>query len=67
MGVMSALPPKADIAECDRHVRFVPKADVSRCSKTNALTPSKMPFAGRKFLAGFLDAVAPARLGLLPR
>ena len=24
--VMSALPPKADIAECDRDVRFVPKA-----------------------------------------
>ena len=27
---MSALPPKADIVECDRHVRFVPKADISR-------------------------------------
>ena len=26
--VMSALPPKADIAERDRHVRFVPKADI---------------------------------------
>jgi len=26
---MSALPPKADIVECDRHVRFVPKADIS--------------------------------------
>jgi hypothetical protein len=25
---MSALPPKADILECDRHVRFVPKADI---------------------------------------
>ena len=24
---MSALPPKADIAERDRHVRFVPKAE----------------------------------------
>jgi hypothetical protein len=24
---MSALPPEADIAECDRDVRFVPKAD----------------------------------------
>ena len=24
---MSALPPKADIAECDEDVRFVPKAD----------------------------------------
>jgi hypothetical protein len=28
--VMSALPPKADIAERDRHVRFVPKADISQ-------------------------------------
>jgi hypothetical protein len=25
---MSALPPKADIAERRRHVRFVPKADI---------------------------------------
>jgi len=24
---MSALPPKADISQRDRHVRFVPKAD----------------------------------------
>jgi hypothetical protein len=28
--VMSALPPKADIAECDRHGRFVPKPDMER-------------------------------------
>jgi len=27
--VMSALPPKADITERDRYVRFVPKADIS--------------------------------------
>jgi len=27
VGAMSALPPKADIAESDWHVRFVPKAD----------------------------------------
>ena len=26
---MSALPPKADIAERDRHVRFVPIADIT--------------------------------------
>ena len=26
--VMSALPPKADIAELEEHVRFVPKADI---------------------------------------
>jgi hypothetical protein len=28
--VMSALPPKADMARYDRDVRFVPKADVAR-------------------------------------
>jgi hypothetical protein len=27
---MSALPPKSDIAECDRQGRFVPKADMER-------------------------------------
>jgi hypothetical protein len=27
--MMSALPPKADIAESDWHVRFVPKADIA--------------------------------------
>jgi hypothetical protein len=27
--LMSALPPKADIAECSRHVRFVPIADIA--------------------------------------
>jgi len=30
---MSALPPKADIAESDWHVRFVPKADILRRSE----------------------------------
>ena len=33
--LMSALPPKADIAERDRHVRFVPIAD--SCSAKNLL------------------------------
>jgi hypothetical protein len=28
--VISALPPKADIAEHGRHVRLVPKADVAK-------------------------------------
>src|SRR5215471_8318001 len=27
-GRLSAVRPKADIAECDHHVRFVPKADI---------------------------------------
>jgi hypothetical protein len=29
---ISALPPKADIAERDWDVRFVPKADIRRCA-----------------------------------
>jgi hypothetical protein len=31
--LMSGLPPKADIAERDRHVRFVPKADICSAAK----------------------------------
>jgi hypothetical protein len=30
---MSALPPKADIAQRDRDVRFVPETDVLRCGE----------------------------------
>jgi hypothetical protein len=33
--VMSALPPKADIADRDRHVRFVPKADSCSAAKSS--------------------------------
>jgi hypothetical protein len=33
VGVMSALPPKADINRRQLDIRFMPKADVSRCSK----------------------------------
>ena len=35
--LMSALPPKADIAERHRDVCFVPKADILRCSKLQPL------------------------------
>ena len=31
--LMSALPPKADIAERDWHVRYVAKADIVRCGE----------------------------------
>ena len=31
---MSALPPKADIPQRDRHVRFVPKADTCTATKS---------------------------------
>jgi hypothetical protein len=37
---MSALPPKADIAEHEEHVRFVPKAEVSRIIRSSLLRPS---------------------------
>jgi len=35
---MSALPPKADIAECRFHVRFVPKADIRVPASIEACT-----------------------------
>jgi hypothetical protein len=34
---MSALPPKADIAERDRNVRFVPQADILHCGRDGAI------------------------------
>jgi hypothetical protein len=34
---MSAVPPKADIAERDEHVRFVPKPDSCTAAKTASL------------------------------
>jgi hypothetical protein len=34
---MSAIPPKADIAERDRNVRFVPKADSCSAAKHPAI------------------------------
>jgi len=34
---MSALPPKADIAECKGDVRLVPIADIMQCSSRSAL------------------------------
>ena len=38
--IMSALPPKADIADSDRHVRFVPKAE--SCNATFRVWPSRI-------------------------
>ena len=35
--LMSALPPKADMVQHDRDVRFVPKADITRCSNRSLL------------------------------
>jgi hypothetical protein len=39
---MSALLPKADIAEYRDHVRYVPKGDILRCGKERrySITPS---------------------------
>jgi hypothetical protein len=39
--VMSALTPKADIGECDRHVRFVPQADIK--PRAFPLVPATAP------------------------
>ena len=37
VSAMSALPPKADIGQLGRDVRFVPKADMVRCAKDIAI------------------------------
>jgi len=44
---MSALPPKADITECDRHVRFVRKADSCAAAKASLYTLLIGPVAGK--------------------
>ena len=41
--LMSALPPKADIAENDWHVRFVPKADIA-----SLFDKVRRPFRGER-------------------
>ena len=52
---MSALPPKADIAECDRHVRFVPKADNHVVEKLSELSGEVWPEAERKLWVQLLE------------
>jgi hypothetical protein len=54
---MSALPPKADIAERDRHVRFVPKADIVR-----SITSDKEAKADYPISACFKALCLPDRL-----
>jgi hypothetical protein len=45
---MSALPPKADIAKRDRHVRFAPIADIKALACMIDLGPKKvLEFAGQ--------------------
>src|SRR5262249_1773730 len=39
---MSALPPKADIRQCNRHVRFVPIADISGLSGFSATAIARL-------------------------
>jgi hypothetical protein len=46
--LMSALPPKADIAGCDRDVRFVPKADIGLPSLDNLVWRVLTQLAARR-------------------
>jgi hypothetical protein len=50
---MSALPPKADITEDRRHVRFVPKADIGTAtrSRSSALASSEAGMVNPSALA----------------
>jgi hypothetical protein len=45
---MSALPPKADIAGCDRDVRFVPKADIRSAIRSSCLRAVNAQFSLRR-------------------
>jgi hypothetical protein len=59
---MSALPPKADIRQRDRDVRFVPKADILRCSTERgySISSSARPSNGTDTLTP--SALAVSRL-----
>jgi len=67
--LMSALPPKADIRHCDRHVRFVPKADSCTAAICTELTTSIAGFSpvadGAEGLRNIIIAASLARLLLL--
>jgi len=56
---MSALPPKADIAEHRREVRFVPKADILHCGKKRrySITSSARPSGGSEIVKPSARAV----------
>jgi hypothetical protein len=44
--MMSALPPKADIAESNRDVRFVPTTDISSVSLVRSLRRCRSSWGG---------------------
>jgi hypothetical protein len=46
VGMMSVLPPKADIAERDRNVHFVPKGDIRVYSTTSSAATSSVFVSG---------------------
>jgi hypothetical protein len=52
---MSALPPKADITERRRHVRFVPKAGISRGFLKTANRAGRIPAPIRNGIKVELD------------
>jgi len=51
---MSVLPPKADIAEHDHHVRFVPKADKKPMFAMPAAPPKMESVAATDYLSNWV-------------
>ena len=49
VSLMSALPPKADIAQHGGNVRFVPKADILYCSNNAGLLGQVLPNFRQQF------------------
>jgi hypothetical protein len=60
---MSALPPKADIAENDWNVRFVPKADILRCGKNVVIRFADSGMGFRRQFAEQQSRAADVRFG----
>ena len=57
---MSALLPKADIAEVEEHVRFVPIADIARCrARISDFAIITLPSAGKVYWVFALTALSP--------
>jgi hypothetical protein len=65
---MSALPPKADIVQQDRDVRFVPKADILHCGGgwRYSITSSARRFANSRRASALRGWLENAAFGLAP-
>jgi hypothetical protein len=65
---MSALPPKADIAEHDQDVRFVPEVEVAAISRCTDARAARRKFAiSERVPSGTVGELKPAEIGSKPQ